>query len=69
MTSPGSTFFAGSSFGSCSTPMVLREYVKDPGHYTESVGGRLQPNRHTPSQYELVHLFLKNKKKLAWSPT
>ena len=39
--SPGSTFCADSCFGICSTPVLLHEHVKDPGHSAKSTGGRL----------------------------
>ena len=47
-TSPGSTFYADSYFGIRSTPVLLQEQVKDPGHNTRSAGGRLQLNTHAP---------------------
>ena len=46
--SPGSTFCADSYFGICSTPVLLQEHIKDPGHSAKSTSGRLQLNTHTP---------------------
>ena len=37
--SPGSTFCADSYFGICSTPVLLQQHVKDPGHSAKSAGG------------------------------
>ena len=46
--SPGSTFCADSYFGIHSTPVLLQQHLKDPGHSAKSAGGRLQLNMHTP---------------------
>ena len=46
--SPGLTFCADSYFSIRSTPMLPQEYEKDPGHFAQSAGGRLQLNMHTP---------------------
>ena len=47
--SSGSTFCADSYFSVCSTPVLLQQHVKDPGHSAKSAGGRLQIN--TPAPY------------------
>ena len=46
LSSPGSTFCAGSYFGIRSTPVLPQYHVKDPGHSAKRAGGRLQLNTH-----------------------
>ena len=46
--SPGLTFCANSYFGIRSTPVLLLQRLKDPGHSAKSGGGRLQLNMHIP---------------------
>ena len=40
ISSLGSTLCADSCFGICSTPVLLQQQVKDPGHSAKSAGGR-----------------------------
>ena len=47
--SPGSAFCADCCFGMCSTPMLLQQRVKDPGHSAKSAGDRLLLNTHAPN--------------------
>jgi len=38
VSSPGSTFCASSYFGIHSTPVLLQQHAKDPGHFAERAG-------------------------------
>ena len=49
--SPGLTFCANSYFGIRSTPVLLQQRLKDPGHG----GGRLQLNTHIYLTYVALH--------------
>ena len=59
--SPGSTFYADSYFGLCSTPVLPQQHVKDPGHSARSAGGgRLQLNMHAchfTNPSPVMHVF------------
>ena len=46
--SQGSTLRAESHSGTCSTPLLPQQQVKNPGHSAKSAGGRLQLNMHAP---------------------
>ena len=47
--SPVLTFCADSYFSTRSTPVLLQQNVKDPGHSARSAGGRLQLSTHAPT--------------------
>ena len=51
--SPGSIFCADSYFSIRSTLLLPQKHVKDPGHFANSAGGRLQLNMHTPTYVAL----------------
>ena len=50
-------------FGIRSTPVLLQQHVKDPGHSAKSAGGRLQLNTHAPyvcgfAWSDMVHSYM-----------